>query len=65
MSGNGKTTTPQADYPKGGKFELVAQVPGQVKTAVTPRKRKARPRRSNTEQRTLPDLPGSGGESKA
>ena len=62
---NGKTTTVQADNPKDTVFELVAQVPGQVKKVSKPRKRKAPPRRSNTEQRALPDLPTSGGESKA
>ncbi len=64
-SRNGKTTTVHADNPKDTVFELVAQVPGQVKKASKPRKRKAPPRRSNTEQRALPDLPTSGGESKA
>ena len=62
---NGKTTTVQADNSKDTVFELVAQVPGQVKKASKPRKRKAPRRPSNTEQRTLPNLPGSGGESKA
>ncbi len=57
---NGETTTVQADNPKDTVFELVAQ----VKKASKPRKRKAPPRRSNTEQRTLPDLPANGGESK-
>ena len=61
----GKTTMGQKDNPKEIAFELVTQVPGQVKKASQPRKRKAMPRRSNTEQRTLPDLPTSGGESKA
>ena len=63
-SRNGKTTTVQADNPKDTVFELVAQVPGQVKKASKPRKRKAPRRPSNTVQRTLPDLPTSGGESK-
>ena len=62
---NGETTTVQADNPKDTVFELVAQVHGQVKKASKPRKRKAPRRPSNTVQRTLPDLPGSGGESKA
>ena len=62
---NGKTTTVHADNPKDTVFELVAQVPGQVKKASKPRKRKAPRRPSNTVQRTLPDLPTSGGESKA
>ena len=64
-SRNGKTTTVQPGGPKDEIFELVAQVPGQVKKASKPRKRQARPRRTNTEQRALPDLPTSGGESKA
>ena len=62
---NGETTTSQAGDPKDKIFKLVAQVPGEVKKASKPRKRKAPPRRSNTEQRALPDLPTSGGESKA
>ena len=65
MSGNSKTTTAQAGNPKDSVFKLVAQVPGQVKKASTPRKRKAPPRPSNTEQRPLPGLLASGGESKA
>ena len=65
MSGNGKTTTVQAGNPKDSVFKLVAQATAQVKKASTPRKRKAPPRRSNTEQRPLPGLPASGGESKA
>ena len=64
-SRNGKTTTVQADNPKDTVFELVAQVPGQVKIASKPRKNKATQSRSNTEQRTLPELPASGEESKA
>ena len=64
-SRNGKTTTVQADNPKDQIFKLVAQVPGQVKKASKPRKNKATQSRSNTEQRTLPDLPTSGSESKA
>ena len=62
---NGETTTSQAGDPKDKIFKLVAQVPGQVEKASKPRKRKAPPRPSNAEQRTLPDLPASGGESKA
>ena len=62
---NGETTTSQAGDPKDKIFKLVAQVPGEVKKASKPRKRKAPRRPSNTVQRTLPDLPGSGGESKA
>ena len=65
MSRNGKTTTVQADNPKDTVFELVAQVPGEVKKVSKTRKRKAPPRPSNTEQRTLPDLPASGVENKA
>ena len=42
-SRNGKTTTVQADNPKDTAFELVAQVPGQVKKVSKPRKRKAPP----------------------
>ena len=53
MSRNGKTTTVQADNPKDTVFELIAQVPGQVKKASKPRKRKAPRRPSNSEQRTL------------
>ena len=64
-SGKGNTTTLPAGDPKDEIFELVAQVPGQVKKASKPRKRQARPRRSNKEQRALPDLPTSVGESKA
>ena len=64
-SRNGKTTTSQAGDPKSEIFELVAQAPGQVKKASKPRKRKAPPSPSNTEQRTLPDLPASGVENKA
>ena len=64
-SRNGKTTTVQPGGPKDKIFELVAQVPGQVKIASKPRKNKATQSRSNTEQRTLPELQASGGESKA
>ena len=53
------------DDPKDRKFELVAQSPGEVKIAGAPRKRQARPRHSNVEQRTLPGLPTRGNESKA
>ena len=62
---NGETTTVQADNPKDTVFELVAQVPGEVKKVSKPRKRKAPRRPSNTAQRALPDLPTSGGENKA
>jgi hypothetical protein len=62
---NGETTTSQAGDPKDKIFKLVAQVPGEVKKASKPRKRKAPRRPSNTEQRTLPELPASGEESKA
>ena len=62
---NGETTTVQADNPKDTVFELVAQVPGEVKKVSKPRNRKAPPRRSNTAQRALPDLPTSGVENKA
>ena len=62
---NGETTTVQSGDPKDTIFELVAQVPGQVKKASKPRKRKAPRRPSNTEQRTLPEKSGRGDESKA
>ena len=62
---NGETTTVQADNLKDTVFELVAQVPGQVKKTSKPRKRKAPRRPSNTVQRALPDLPTSGVENKA
>ncbi len=55
----------QQDTPKDGKFELAAQVPGQVKISDPPRKRQPRPRRSNVEQRTLPGLPTGGEDSEA
>ena len=62
---NGETTTSQAGDPKDKIFKLVAQVPGEVKIASKPRKNKATQSRSNTEQRALPELQASGGESKA
>ena len=55
----------QQDTPKDGKFELVAQDPGQVKISGPPRKRQPRLRRSNVEQRTLPGLPTGGEDSEA
>ena len=64
-SGKGKTTMAQKDNPEHGTFELVTQVPGQVKISGPPRKRRAtRPRRSNVEQRTLPGLPTRGEDSE-
>ncbi len=65
-SGKGKTTMAQKDNPEHGTFELVAQVPGQVKFSGPPRKRRApRPRRGKVEQRRLPSVPASDHESKA
>lgn len=65
-SGKGKTTMAQKDNPEHGTFELVAQVPGQVKFSGPPRKRRApRPRRGKVEQLTLPSVPASDDESKA
>ena len=64
-SGKGKTIMAQQDTPKDGKFELVAQVPGQVKTSGPPRKRKARPRRGKVEQGRLPGVPSNDDQSKA
>ncbi len=62
----GKATMAQQDTPKDGKFELVAQVPGQVKTSGPPRKRRApRPRPGKVEQGRLPGVPASDDESKA
>jgi hypothetical protein len=66
MSDNEEATMAQADNLEGDIFQLVAQVPGQVKISGPPRKRRApRPRRSKVEQRRLPSVPASGDESKA
>ena len=47
----------QNDTPNQTPFELVPQVPGQVATPATQRKRKPRPPRSQVEQLPLPSLP--------
>ena len=64
-SGKGNVTMGKKDNHEDGKFELVAQSPGEVKIAGAPRKRQPRPRRSNVEQRTLPGLPTGGEDSEA
>ena len=65
MSDNDKTATPQAENPNDQRFELVAQLPGQVKFPRQPRKRQPRPRRRKVEQLTLPGLPTSDTNRKA
>ena len=65
MSGNETTATLKADNPNDQKFELVTQYPGQVKFSGPPRRRSARPRRSDVEQLTLPGLQTSNDQEKA
>ena len=65
-SAKGKTTMAQKDNPEHGTFELVAQVPGEVKISGPPRKRRApRPSPGKVEQRRLPDVPASDDQTKA
>ena len=64
-SEKGKLTVAQGDNTEGRKFELVAQVPGQVKISGPPRKRNPRRHRSNVEQLRLPGVPPSDELSKA
>ncbi len=61
----GTTTIAQGDNTKGQKFELVAQVPGQVKISGPPRKRNPRRHRSSVDQLRLPGVPPSDEQSKA
>lgn len=66
MSDNKEATTAQPDNLQGDIFQLVAQVPGEVKISGPPRKRRApRPRRSKVEQRRLPGVPASDDQTKA
>ncbi len=65
MSDNDKTATPQTDNLNDQRFELVAQLPGQVKFPGKPRKRQPRPRRNEVEQLTLPGVPASDDQTKA
>ena len=59
MSENENVSTSPTDNPNDQRFELVAQLPGQVKFPSKPRKRQPRPRRSKVEQRMLPGVPAS------
>lgn len=65
MSDNEEATTAQPDNLEGDIFQLVVQVPGQVKKSGPPRKRRPpRPLRGKAEQRSLPGVPASDDESK-
>ncbi len=65
MSENENVSTSPTDNLNDQRFELVAQLPGQVKFPGKPRKRQPRPRRSEVEQRRLPGVPVSDDETKA
>ena len=56
------STISDTGNPQDAAFQLVSQVPGQVKTSRSPRQRKARPKNNNVEQLSLPGLLPSGEE---
>ena len=65
MSENENVSTSRTDNLNDQRFELVAQLPGQVKFPSKPRKRQPRPRRNEVEQLTLPGVPASDDQTKA